>query len=307
MKVVVTGGAGFIGSHVAERLLSADARVLVIDDLSAGADHVPDGAEFERRDLARRGLERVVRGWRPDVVVHCAGQVSVARSSTDPVRDAHSNVLGTIATLQAAQAAGSQAFVYLSSGGAIYGQPAYLPCDEDHPVAPLSPYALSKWVGERYLDLLGRSSMSTAVMRLANVYGPRQGFTGEAGVVAVFTDHLLRGLPVEIHGDGSQTRDFVYVADVVDAIVRAIDVGRSLTVNVGTGTATSIVELYALIAALIGSSAEPQFVSSRPGDVHDSVLAVGRAQEELGWVAGTGIDEGLRRTIAHASVLMGSA
>jgi UDP-glucose 4-epimerase len=307
VNVLVTGGAGIIGSHVAERLTTSDERVLVVDDLSAGANHVPPGAEFERGDVAGRGMQRVVRRWRPDVVVQCAGKVSVAGSVRDPLRDAHSNVLGTIAVLQAAEAAGCRTYVYLSTGGAIYGDPVYLPCDEDHPVAPLSPYALSKWVGAQYLSLLRPRSMSTVVLRLANVYGPRQGSAAEAGVVAIFAKCMRRGLPVEIHGDGRQTRDFVYVADVVDAVMRAIAVQRSLTPNIGTGTGTSIVELYEQMASLVGYTETPEFGPPRPGHVHDSVLAVGRAQRELSWVADTTLTEGLRRTLEHASTVEGPA
>jgi UDP-glucose 4-epimerase len=307
-RAVVTGGAGFIGSHVTDRLIGLGYEVLVVDNLATGAlSNVAAAARLEHRDVADPGLERVFAEWRAQVVVHCAAQVSVAASVLDPALDARSNVLGTVATIRAAVAGGCRSFVYVTTGGALYGTPRYLPCDEEHPIEPISPYGLSKWAGERYLSLVAPDSMLQVVLRLANVYGPRQRSDGEGGVVSIFAERMRSGLPVEITGDGQQTRDFVYVGDVVDAIVAAANATRSTTVNIGTERACSVLDLYRALAAIAGYSRSPIFVAPRPGDVRHSRLAIEKALGELDWRPRTTLEVGLAETYARlASGVSGS-
>jgi UDP-glucose 4-epimerase len=298
-RAVVTGGAGFIGSHVADRLITLGYEVLVVDNMATGSPpNVPDAARLEQLDVADPALERVFAKWRAELVVHCAAQVSVAASVLDPALDARSNVLGTVATIGAAVSGGCQRFIYLTTGGALYGAPRYLPCDEDHPIEPISPYGLSKWAGERYLGLIAPDSMLRMVLRLANVYGPRQRSDGEGGVVSIFAERMKRGLPIEITGDGEQTRDFVYVGDVVDAVLAAIHGPKSATVNIGTERATSVLELYEAMSAIAGYSTSPVFVAPRSGDIRHSRLAIGKAQRELGWSPMTTFEAGLAKTYA---------
>lgn len=298
-RAVVTGGAGFIGSHIADRLIDLGYDVLIVDDLTTGSRaNVPDGARLEQLDVADPAVEHLLAGWGGELVVHCAAQVSVASSVVDPAGDARSNVLGTISTIKAAAAGRCQSFVYVTTGGALYGEPSYLPCDEDHPIEPISPYGLSKWTGERYLDLLVPATTTSVVLRLANVYGPRQRSDGEGGVVAVFAERMRQGLPVEIHGDGGQTRDFVYVGDVADAAIAAAKATHSTTVNIATGRAISVLEIFAAMASIAGYSKLPKFVEARPGDVRHSRLAIGKAARELGWTPKTQLEAGLAATYA---------
>lgn len=280
-------------------LLGLGYEVLVVDNLaSASRANVPSGASFEECDVADPRMEASLTEWRSEVVVHCAAQVSVAASVRDPLLDARSNVLGTARTVQAAAASGCTHFVYVTTGGALYGEPCYLPCDEDHPIAPLSAYGLSKWTGERYLDLLAPASMLRMVLRLANVYGPRQRADGEGGVVSIFSERMRSNSPVEINGDGRQTRDFVFVGDVVDAVVAATHAPRSATVNIATEQAASVLELYEALSAIAGYSKAPVFTAPRPGDVRHSCLAIGKARRELGWSPRTTLEAGLAQTYA---------
>jgi UDP-glucose 4-epimerase len=295
----VTGGAGFIGSHVVDRLLELGYEVLVVDNLASGSrSNVPSAALLEGCDVADPRIEPLLTKWHGQVLVHCAAQVSVVSSVRDPLLDARSNIVGTARTVQAAAASGCRRFVYVTTGGALYGEPRYLPCDEAHQIVPLSPYGLSKWAGERYLDLLAPDSMLRMVLRLANVYGPRQRADGEGGVVGIFAERMKFGLPVEVNGDGQQTRDFVYVHDVVDAVVAALNASTSATVNIGTERAVSVLELYAALSAIAGYSKPPVFVAPRPGDIRHSRLAIGKARQELGWSPQTVLEAGLSETYA---------
>jgi len=296
-RAVVTGGAGFVGSHIGDRLIALGYDLLVIDNLASGSySNIPKAATFEERDVAGQEAERLLARWRGDVVIHCAAQVSVAASVRDPASDARSNVLGTVRTIMGAIEGGCRSFVYVSTGGALYGKPRYLPCDEDHPIEPLSPYGLSKWAGEHYLNLIAPSTTKHVVLRLANVYGPRQRSDGEGGVVAIFSNRMRQGLSVEILGDGRQTRDFVYVGDVAEAAIAAVNAGRSTVVNVATGRSVSILELFGALAAISGYSKQPEFCPPRPGDIRESHLAIGKAARELGWSPRVGLDDGLALT-----------
>ena len=298
-RTVVTGGAGFIGSHVVDRMLELGHQVLVIDNLVSGSrSNVQSAARLEECDVADSRMDALLADWHCDVLIHCAAQVSVASSIRDPTLDARSNVVGTVRTVQAAAAAGCRRFIYVTTAGALYGEPHYLPTDEEHLIEPISPYGLSKWLGERYLALLAPASMTRIVLRLANVNGPRQRADGEGGVVSIFADRMRLGLPVVVYGDGHHTRDFVYVADVVDAVVAALGAPRSATVNIATERAVPVLELFAALSMIAGYSTPPTFMAARPGDIRTSRLAIGKARSELGWSPRTALEAGLVQTYA---------
>jgi UDP-glucose 4-epimerase len=298
-RILVTGGAGFIGSHIVNALDRQGVRALVLDDLSTGnVERLAAGAEIEHADIADAhfDLEALLGKWLPETIVHCAAQTSVSRSLRDPVRDAQINIIGSVRLIDAARKHGAARFVYVTTGGALYGLPRYLPCDEGHPIEPVSPYGQSKWAAEGYLRILA-PSLVRIVLRLGNVYGPWQNATGEAGVVAIFANRMIRGQAIEIHGDGQQTRDFVYVIDVVEAVLQSLRSSESITANLGSGVATSVNELFERIARLTNYRRQPIVTPSRAGDVHDSVLATDEARLRMGWSALTPLDEGLLETI----------
>ena len=311
MRTLVTGGAGFIGSALVDRLVAAGHEVLVVDDLSTGrlenlADALASGrCHLAEVDIAGPELAGVVAEGRPEVVHHLAAQIDVRRSVADPLHDARVNVLGTIAVAKAALAAGCRRLVFASSGGTVYGEPAHsaLPVDERHPEAVTNPYGVAKRSAEDYLasfaDLDGLEPVS---LRLGNVYGPRQDPHGEAGVVAIFCNRLLADEPVTVFGDGRQTRDYVYVEDVVDGFVAAgehPDVPGA-RLNVATGVETSVLELYAALREVAGFGDEPTFAPPRPGELGRIALDCAQAQRVLGWRAAVDLAEGLRRTWAWA-------
>ena len=299
MRVVVTGGAGFIGSHIVERLLGEGDEVLVVDDLSTGKrDNVPDGARLVEMDIGDTGLTDVLTDFRPDALTHCAAQISVAVSMEDPLLDARTNVVGGLNVWQAAVRSSCPRFIYINTGGALYGEPDYLPCDEDHPIRPISGYGLSKWTLERYLKILTQDSMALGVLRLANVYGPRQDPMGEAGVISIFGLRMVRGKPVTVFGDGAQTRDYVYIDDVVRAHQIALAVAEPPTVNIGTGVATSVNELFRLMTVETEYGMKPEYRDERAGDVKHIYLDVSRAKRLLGWEPRTSLHDGLRETVA---------
>jgi UDP-glucose 4-epimerase len=298
MKIVVTGGAGFIGSHVVDTLLSAGHKVLVVDNLSTGRrENVHPAARLVEIDVNDPALRGLFQEERPDVVNHHAASPSVALSVRDPLFDATQNVLGTLNVLEAARLAGVGKFIYISSGGAMYGNPDYLPMDEDHPSTPVSPYALSKHTGERYVRVFGQEhGLNWTSLRYANVYGPRQDPWGEAGVISVFCQNLLDGVAPEIHWDGEQTRDFVYVGDCAQANVLALDAGDGQAYNVGTGVGTSINTLFHTLGEVADRRPSPRSGPRRPGDARHSYLDCRKIERELGWKAEIGLPEGLART-----------
>jgi UDP-glucose 4-epimerase len=302
VKVLVTGGAGFIGSHVVHGLSADGHRVTVLDNLSTGrAGHVPAPARLIVADLRSRRLDAAVDEVAPDAVVHLAAQTSVGRSVTDPGHDAAVNVLGTVALLEACRRARVRRLVYTSTGGAAYGDADLVPTPEPHPARPASPYGVSKVAGELYLAAwAGLTGGAPLALRLANVYGPRQDPHGEAGVVAIFTARLLAGEVCIVNGDGEQTRDFVYVEDVADAVSRALGRPEATgVVNIGTGIATSVNALYRRLAAACGVARAPRHGPARPGEQRTSVLDPGRAKTLLGWAPTTPLDDGLHRTVAY--------
>lgn len=298
MKVLVTGGAGFIGSHVVDAYLEAGWDVVVVDNLSTGSRaNLREGVTFHHLDIRDPGLRDLLRGERPDVVNHHAAQASVPLSVADPRLDADVNALGTIHLVDACRAAGVRRIVYASTGGALYGNPEHLPAGEDTPVRPLSPYGVSKYVGEHYLRVLAGSALSWAVLRYSNVYGPRQDPFGEAGVVAIFARTMLDGRAPTIFGDGTQTRDFVYVGDVARANVLAAGVATSGVANIATGRETSVNDIYRALADLTALAAPPVYAPPREGEVYRIVLDVAHAAGWLRWMPAITLRDGLRRTV----------
>ncbi|MEW6546768.1 MAG: NAD-dependent epimerase/dehydratase family protein [Bacillota bacterium] len=296
---MVTGGAGFIGSHLVDALLAEGHLVAVVDDLSTGRrENLASGVVFyeaDIRDAARLG--EAFASFRPQIVYHLAAQTSVRRSTGDPAGDGSTNVVGSINLLEAAVRDGVEKVIYASSGGAIYGEPDYLPVREDHPVRPLSPYGLSKYVVELYLRLYrDLHGLRYTVLRYPNVYGPRQDPYGEAGVVAIFSRALLGGERPVIFGDGCQTRDYVYVSDVVEASLLCLERGDDGVYNLGWGREVSVVELLARLQEVLGTKVEPRHDPPRPGEVRRICLDASRAKEDLGWQPATPLVEGLRLT-----------
>jgi UDP-glucose 4-epimerase len=298
LEVIVTGGAGFIGSHVVDAYVAAGHSVVVIDNLATGnRDHVHPAAQLIEMDINSPELPALFQAERPDVVNHHAANADVSRSVQEPGFDAAQNIQGTLNVLEAACQANVGRFIYISSGGAMYGNPQYLPMDEDHPANPVSPYALSKDTGERYVCLYGlEHGLRWTSLRYANVYGPRQDPYGEAGVIAIFCQSLLDGLAPEIHWDGEQTRDFVYVGDCARANLLALESGDGQAYNVGTGVGTSINDLFRTLIRVGGKDVEPRRGPRRAGDVRHSCLDCTRIERELGWRAEVDLHEGLQRT-----------
>jgi UDP-glucose 4-epimerase len=306
MRVLVSGGAGFIGSHLVDAILDRGDEVLVVDDLSSGRREnleqaLGRGARFVEASVADAGaLGEVFSEHGPELVFHLAAQIDVRHSVADPVFDLSVNVGGTINLLEAARKAGASRFVLASTGGAIYGEGAgrELPLNEDAECLPDAPYGQSKLAAEGYLALYGRlHGVAATALRLGNVYGPRQDPHGEAGVVAIFSGALLDGQPPRVFGDGRQVRDYVYVDDVVAAFLAAAEGPAGGPFNVGTGIGTDVLELGGAIAALCDRPFEPQMAPERPGEVQAIYLDSSRARSELGWEAAASLPEGLRRTV----------
>ena len=298
--VLITGGAGFIGSHVARAYLGAGHRVIVLDDLSTGRKKlVPDGAEFLDIDIRDPGIVEAFQRLRPEVVNHLAAQVSVVRSAREPQVDASINIIGAVNVLDSAARAGVKRVIFSSTGGALYGEPQKLPCDEQHPIAPLSPYGVAKYCIEQYLRYFARlRSLPFVILRYGNVYGPGQDPFGEAGVVAIFTQRMLKDEQCHIFGDGAQERDYVYVEDVAQANVLALKQGEGETFNIGTGEAMSVNQLHRLLAGITGCIRPAIFERARPGEVFRIYLDASKAKRELGWRPQVTFEEGLRRTVA---------
>ncbi|TDD84734.1 NAD-dependent epimerase/dehydratase family protein [Actinomadura rubrisoli] len=300
MLALVTGAAGFIGSHLVDRLLADGHEVVGVDDLSSGSN-VRDDVELWRMDVADPALVERAAARRPEVVCHLAAQVSVRASVADPLHDARVNVVGTANVLEAARAAGGRKVLFTSSC-AVYGVPDALPVPPDAELRPASPYAASKVSGEIYARMYRElHGIDHTTLTLANVYGPRQTPEGEAGVISIFTDALLSGRPTVVFGDGRQTRDYVYVLDVVDAFARAAgDRASGRRLNVGTGLQTTDRDLHALVAAAAGAPDEPGFAPPRLGDLPAMSVDPGPTREALGWTPAVGLREGLAETVSWA-------
>jgi len=306
MRILVTGGAGFIGSHVVDAFIAAGHHVAVVDSLVTGKrENLNPTATFYEVDIRNAELlAEVFDREQPEIVDHHAAQVNVRTSVDNPGYDAEVNVLGALNVLEQARLHGVRKIIFISSGGAIYGEPEYLPCDEAHPIHPLSPYGAGKYAIEVYLNVYRATfGLETTVLRYANVYGPRQDPHGEAGVVAIFTGKLLEGAtgvaaPV-INGNGEQTRDFVYVGDCARANVLALDKGSGSVYNIGTGEETSINDLAALLTELTDYAGDIVHGPETVGEVFRITSDCTRANQELGWTATVSLREGLARTVAH--------
>ena len=307
MRALVTGGAGFIGSTLVDRLVKDGHDVTVVDDLSRGTRaNLADAQDTGKLQLCQVGLNdpglaKVVADAAPEVVFHLAAQIDVRSSVTDPFDDANRNVLGTIAVAEAARKAGVRKVVFASSGGSIYGTPEALPVAETAPLNPKAPYAASKVSAEVYLNTYRELyGLDCTHLAPANVYGPRQNPHGEAGVVAIFANALLTGRPTTLFGDGGNTRDYVYVGDVVAAFVAAAsEVGGGRRYNIGTGVQTSDRELHTLVAGAANAADEPVFAPARLGDLRASALDASAAAADLGWRPRVTLEEGIRRTVDY--------
>ncbi len=306
MDCVVTGGAGFIGSNLVDALIARGDRVIVIDNYSTGKrsnldEAASSGAELCEADVRNAGaIFEILASARPEIVFHLAAQIDVRSSVKDPADDAAANVLGTIAILEAALAAGTRRVVNTSTGGGLYGDATTIPTPEDQPIRPLAPYGQSKYAAEGYCELYTRlHGLPTVSLRYGNVYGPRQDVHGEAGVVAIFCGNLVEGRRPTVFGDGRQTRDWVEVSDVVRANLRAADAELTGPVNIGWGRETSVLDLLEALGDVSDRRplGHPQFAPDRPGEVRRSCLDVTRAWRELGWEARIGLREGLERTL----------
>lgn len=301
MKVLVTGGAGFIGSHLVDRLVQEGHEVIIVDNLATGKRrNINRSARFYKLDIQSWRLERVFRNERPNVVMHLAAQMDVRKSVEDPMFDAQVNILGTLNVLQQAVRHGVRKVVFSSSGGAIYGEQEIFPAPESHVTNPLSPYGLSKLCGEQYLSYYQRiSGLQVVSLRYANVYGPRQDPEGEAGVVAIFIQKLLNNEQAVINGNGRQTRDFVFVEDVVEANLAIMGQETQGTYNVGTGVETSINDLFRILVQHTGSACKEVHGPAKKGEQARSVIDSSKLRHELSWEPKTGLSEGLKKTVEY--------
>jgi UDP-glucose 4-epimerase len=305
VRILVTGGAGFIGSHVADGFVAGGAEVAVFDNLSTGRrEFVNPAARFYLGDLTdAAAVEQCLADFRPEVVNHHAAQIDVRQSVADPIHDARTNVLGTLSLLQACTRHGVGKLIYASTGGALYGEARFLPATEEHPVNPESPYGVSKHTVEHYLYLWKLlHGLDYTTLRYPNVYGPRQNPHGEAGVNAIFIGLMLEGRRPRIFGDGQQVRDYLYVDDVVEANRLALTRGGGETLNLGTGVGTSVNDIVRELNAILGTRLDPIYEAGRPGEIQRITLDAARARARLGWQPRTGFADGLRRTVEWFAV-----
>lgn len=297
----MTGAAGFIGSHLVDRLIADGYSVTGIDDLSSGKlDNLPSGFDLRKMDIRDLEVQTVVAELRPDIVFHLAAQISVSISAREPQLDADVNIGGALNLFEGIRAVGDKVtkIVYVTSGGTAYGDPEIIPADESTPVRPLSPYGASKLAVETYLPIYEKlCDLQYSIIRLANVYGPRQDPHGEAGVVAIFAKAMLAGKPLTVFGDGNDERDYIYVQDVVDAISRAAEGTLPGPFNVGTGIGTSTNRIFEVIAQHCGHTEVASHGPDRPGDINRISLDPSKAKRELGWVPQISLEDGLKTTV----------
>ncbi len=296
---LVTGGAGFIASHMVDRLLELGYRVVVVDNLTHGKiKNIDQHAVFYHTDITQPSVAEVFQKEEPELVFHLAAQASVSRSTADPILDAEVNVLGTLRILEAARRVGVGKVVYSCTGGALYGDAETLPCPDDAPVLPVSPYGMSKHVAERYLDYYYRQHrLNYTSLRYGNVYGPRQNPEGEAGVIAIFAAMMLEGKRPQIFGDGTQERDFVAVSDVIDANIAAIHKGDGKALNIASGESVSVNRIFELLKEITGYKWDASHAPARLGEVYRISLDCSGAVAELGWTPKTSLADGLRQTV----------
>ena len=300
MRILVTGGAGFIGSNVVDGFLARGHELAVFDDLSTGKrEFVDPRVRLFEGDIAQPdAIERCIAEFRPEIVDHHAAQIDVRHSVTDPIHDARTNILGALALLQSCTHHGVRKFIYASTGGALYAEGRTLPATEDHPINPESPYGVSKHTVEHYVYMWRLlHGLDYTVLRYPNVYGPRQNPHGEAGVNAIFIGLMLDGKRPKIFGTGEQVRDYVYVGDVVNANLLALDRASGEMLNIGTGVGTSVLDIVHAINEVLGTHLEPIHEAARPGEVQRIYLDASRARDKLGWAPSVSFIDGLRRTL----------
>ncbi len=303
LKVLVTGGAGFIGSHTVDKLLDNGAEVIIVDDLSTGKEaNINPAADFVKLDIVSDQLSEVFQRFQPEYVVHLAAQVSVPISLTNPLKDCMTNVIGCVNLLENCRQT-KVAKIVFSSSAAVYGNPEVVKVSEDTPTVPLSIYGVSKLSAEHYLQVFNHLyGLRYTVLRYANVFGPRQDASGEGGVVSIFAANVLTGRRPVIFGDGEQTRDFIYVGDIVNANLQALTGRDQTTLNIGTGIQTSVNRLFLLISEIAGTSLTPIYTEAREGDIRHSCMNNGKAVTALGWKPEVSLKEGLTKTLAFYGV-----
>jgi len=299
MNILVTGGAGFIGSHIVDQFVGEGHRVSVIDDLSTGKrKQVHRKAVFYKLDVCSPRVEKVFKKERPLAIVHLAAQMNVRKSTEDPVFDAQVNIVGILRLLELAVRYGARKILFASSGGTVYGEQEAFPASESHPTRPLSPYGISKLTCEYYLEYYRHvAGLKYVALRLANVYGPRQNADGEAGVVAIFTQQMLAGEQPRINGNGLQTRDYVYAGDVVDAVRAALDPSVEGIFNVGTGIETTVNEIFTRLKELTNTECREIYGPEKKGEQMRSALDAGKLEKETDWAPGVSLSEGLDETV----------
>lgn len=306
MNILMTGGAGFIGSNIVDAYIQAGHSVVVVDDLSTGRiENVNPKARFHKVDIQDPALEEVFEANDFDVISHHAAQMDVRRSVADPKYDASVNVLGMLNVLELGKKHNVEKVIFSSTGGAIYGEQAYFPADEQHPLQPLSPYGITKLATEKYLYYYQAvHGIQHVILRYANIYGPRQNPYGEAGVVAIFTDKMLKGEQAVINGDGKQTRDYVYVGDVVRANILALSYMTSDVFNIGTGVENDVNTLFRIIKKSTGSSCVEKHAPAKMGEQLRSVIDYSKAKKILGWEPTVSLEEGLEKTVQHFRLVL---
>jgi UDP-glucose 4-epimerase len=305
MKILVTGGAGFIGSHVVDAYVEKGNEVVVVDDLSTGRiSNLNPKAKFYQVDIRSQQLGEVFDAERPDIVNHHAAQMNVRRSVADPIFDADVNILGSLKLIEYAKNYQVKKFIYISTGGAVYGEPEYLPCDENHPINPICQYGASKHTVEHYLYMYDVNyGLKYSILRYPNVYGPRQDPHGEAGVVAIFTGQMLAGDQVVINGDGEQTRDYVYVGDCAQANLAVSDQESATGIyNIGSGRGTSVNEIFANLRDITGYKIAPVYGPAKIGETRYIYLNADKVARELGWKPTVSLEDGLRKTVEYFRV-----
>lgn len=301
MKVLVTGGAGFIASHVVDRFLEDGHDVVIVDNLITGRrSNLNPRAKFYEVDIRSADMEKIIAEERPEVIDHHAAQMDVRRSVADPIFDADVNVLGGLNLLNLCVKYGVRKFIHISSGGAVYGEPVYVPCDEAHPVQPLCPYGATKYMLELYLYMYKLTyGLDYTILRYGNVYGPRQDPAGEAGVVAIFSGLMLQKKPVTIFGDGEQVRDYVFVKDCARANAIALENGSGRVYNLGCSVATTVNQIFSGLKDILQYPLDANYAPARPGETYKIYLSSERARQELNWAPQYTLTEGLRQTVDY--------
>ena len=305
MNILVTGGAGFIGSNLVDRLVEEGHKVVVIDNLSTGKiENVHSKAKFYKLDICNKKIRDIFKSEKIEVVYHKAAQIDVQKSIEDPIFDGKVNILGTINVLEACKKANVKKIIYPSSA-AVYGEPKYLGIDENHPTCPISYYGISKFTPENYIKTYSKFyDIDYTIFRYSNAYGIRQDPKGEGGVIAIFMQKLFKGESPTIFGDGSATRDFIYIDDIIEANIKALHKGSREVFNIGTGVATSIKELFYIMKEIMGADVKVKYGKEREGDIKNSFFNIDKAEEKLNWIPKYRLEEGLYKTIKYYKELL---